>query len=158
MTLLQMRPASPVCFVTSTWSIILLDVCSASSGEKTNRTPPLKPFLNAPLPRPPANTWAFNTKFSLFKSVAIFLASDGDVATPNLTNWKELLIFSTKIRKRRMNWIFTLELGCLLHSKDYTKCALEHWDYGVVTLLPKSKNTYTMKTQTKRFSKVKKTK
>lgn len=84
MTLLQIRPAAPVCFVTSVWLTILPAICSASCGENTSRTPPFNPFLNAPLPRPPAKTCAFNTKLSVCNFSATLLASAPDVATPNL--------------------------------------------------------------------------
>uniref|UniRef100_A0A2M4B119 Putative secreted protein n=1 Tax=Anopheles triannulatus TaxID=58253 RepID=A0A2M4B119_9DIPT len=79
-----MRPAAPVCFVTNSSFIILLDISFASCGENTTRTPPLSPFLKEPFPRPPASTCAFKTRFFVLRSEAIFSASAPDVATPNL--------------------------------------------------------------------------
>lgn len=65
--------------------ISLADLIPLESAHvKTTRTPPLRPFLKCPLPRPPASTWAFSTRFFVFKSVAICLASCADLATPNL--------------------------------------------------------------------------
>lgn len=46
------------------------------------RTPPLRPFLKCPLPRPPANTCALRTRSFVFNFSAIFRASSLVFATP----------------------------------------------------------------------------
>src|SRR5271170_6837775 len=60
-TLLTRRPSGPVCLVTRTLPSMALALSKASPSVLQSFTPPLKPFLNVPLPRPPAWIWALTT-------------------------------------------------------------------------------------------------
>ncbi len=83
-------PSGPVWCVTSTCPSIFEAISFTSAGVLQRCTPPLKPFLKTPLPRPPAWICAFTTRLSDFNSFAAASASSGvratlpgEVATPN---------------------------------------------------------------------------
>ena len=61
----------PVCFVTNGLPSIRSDRYPVSSGWVDTWTPPNK-CGNRPLPRPPANTWAFTTTLKWFFSFLIY--------------------------------------------------------------------------------------
>ena len=52
--LLTSRPSGPVCLVTSTLPSMALALSKTSSAVLHSLTPPWKPLLKVPLPRPPA--------------------------------------------------------------------------------------------------------
>mmetsp|Transcript_13932 Transcript_13932/g.27578 ORF Transcript_13932/g.27578 Transcript_13932/m.27578 type:complete len:325 (-) Transcript_13932:125-1099(-) len=82
-TLLQIRPAAPVCLVMSFCPIIFPAISSISAGVlMPTCTPPLKPFSKCPRPLPPAKTCALITMLSDPIDSAIFRASAAVVATP----------------------------------------------------------------------------
>ena len=58
-TVCTRRPAGPVWAVTSVWPSILPAIARAAALSAQNLTPPLKPLVNVPLPRPPAWIWDF---------------------------------------------------------------------------------------------------
>ncbi|KAF1773442.1 hypothetical protein GQ600_1003 [Phytophthora cactorum] len=60
-TLATSMPLAPVCLVTSVSPSIFLAKSSACSGLVHMCTPPLKPFLNVPRPRPPVSACALIT-------------------------------------------------------------------------------------------------
>mmetsp|Transcript_18741 Transcript_18741/g.48067 ORF Transcript_18741/g.48067 Transcript_18741/m.48067 type:complete len:200 (+) Transcript_18741:669-1268(+) len=71
-------PASPVCLVTST-SPSIFPAMVGASAEGTMCTPPWRPLLKVPRPRPPARIWLFTTTSSPPSCLAALATASGVV-------------------------------------------------------------------------------
>ena len=71
------RPSAPVCLVTSTLPSIFSAKETASSTDAATFTPPWKPVLKVPLPRPPAWIWDLTTTRALPLAVIFSAAGAG---------------------------------------------------------------------------------
>src|SRR5580658_4248164 len=107
-----LRPAGPVCAVTSVLPSILEATSLASAFVLQNLTPPLYPSVKVPLPRPPAWICDFtmvgpsgSAERALMKSSGVLAAAPLGTATPNFS-------------KRALAWYSWMFIGGRLALAD----------------------------------------